>query len=598
MTTTAERIARAMNPEERRVLLARIRKSLSVQDDERRKIIHAEMRQEHRQELVRADLEALGWWERFVLWLRRVVSHRSQEDLFIHMRLEQLGKEILNSTPVIYDPVKQEVLPATAIAVAQLFRKSEEVRPFFNHLWHHEGVLRDTIAYLLSRRIPGAKRDVQEFVSQSELERVFLMTESVSGLKSEILEQLGSYIDQIPEAVLDEIERGLHPLYLYREIVLFPYHEMFPLFRSSRDEVMKEDPAKIRFQEVAATRIIDSLEQLYLGLYQTAKSGEIQDSMREVFTYVIAAESGKVDATGLPNLSEDEEVRALEQKFQEMSAFVTYMRDSLPLAQTIRVIQRDPYYRFFSYTPRLRLREFYYSHLKVQLLEQLEDIFNEIRFGSLQLLADKIFPEGIHNLEFFDTEVQESVDRAGAGKLRIYPALQIMHTFLTEIYQNGLYDFLQLLGKLYPVTNRQSPADLTLHLTGFDSIIERLHNFDLACSGSTDEGKAFELLRFTTAEAQKERIEAYRAMVTHKERTAHELIGKFQETLNGVLTGLSLVQSGQIAQVSAKSDPAVMRGLKGYQSIVQTTGRIIRQLLALEKEEGFSVSTAFRTTRG
>ncbi len=593
MTTTPERMARAMNPEERRVLLARIRKSLSVQDDERRKIIHAEMRQDHRRELVRADLETLGMWERFLLWLRRIFSHRSREDLFIHVRLEQMSKEILASSPVIYDPVKREVLPAAGVAVAQLFRRSEAVRPFFNHLWHHEGMLRDTIAYLLSRRIPNAKRDVREFVSQTELEGLFLRTESFNGLKSEVLEQLGSYIDQIPQSVLDEIEQGLHPLYLYREVILFPYHDMFPLFRSSREDVMQDEPSKIRFQAVAAARIIDSLEQLYLGLYHTTKSGESPELMREVFTYVIAGQSGMLDDTGLPILDDEAEVLALERKFQEMTASVTYMRDTLPLAQTIRVIRGDPYYRFFAYTPRLRLREFYYSHLKVQLLDQLEEAFNEIRFGSLQQLVQKVFPEGIHDLEFFGAEVQESVDKAGAGTLRIYPALQVIQTFLIEIYQNGLYDFLHVLGKLFPMSNRQSPADLTLYLTGFDAITERLYQFDQACSSNTDEGKAFELFRFTTVEAQKERIEAFRAMVAHKERTAHEIIEKFQETLEGVLSGLSLVQSGQVAEAGAKVDPAVTRGLKGYRGVVHTTLRIIRQLRALEKEHGYTPGAVF-----
>ncbi len=586
-----ESLARTLTDDERKALLDRIHKSLSIEEGGRRKIIHSELRQERRMELVRADLESLGFWDRLRLWMRRMINHRSDYDLFIAFRLEQSRDRAKERAPEIFDFEHRDFLPGMAAAVRPLCQLAQPILPFFRMLWNSEDALRKVIDFLLSKRVPDARVNLNQFCSTREMQDEFRRTESQNRIKQVVLERLGAYIDGIPDSVLEEIETGLQPLYLYRDVVLFDYDEFFSLFQSSRNEAIGE--GELHLRPVSGHRGIDKVEELYLALHYSSRvSGEPQ-VYQEMIQYYLAVRHETLDESGIPTDEHTEDVARLRGAILAFSREVERLRKALPLAQVIRFYRSDPYYRFIAYTPKLRLRDFYYANLKMKILDELDRRFNDIRMGALGQMVQEVFPRGLVQFEYFHTEIQSSIKRAGVGTLQVYRPLQVVNTFIKQVYRTGLMEFMRIIGRIIPARSRQSRTDLTLYIAGLDDVAERLRVFDMSFSPDSDEGKTFFRYRFSTSERDKTMISAYKALVAQKDRDAKGVIEKFLDQIQGVATAFEIIGRGNTQGINeryqsfestlAEERPFDQR-LKQYQTALESTQKIVKQMIAVENE--------------
>lgn len=585
-----ENLARTLTDDERRALLDRIQKSLSIDDTQRRRIIHSELRQERRMELVRADMESLGFWDRLKLWFRRMVNHRSDYDLFIAFRLEQNRYHAEERAPELFDFQHRIFMPGLGSALEELVRLAQPTTPFFRMLWTNEDALRRIIDYLLSKRVPDARNSLAHFCAARELQDLFRATESQQHIKQIVLERLGSYIDGIPDSVLEDIETGLQPLYLYRDIVLFDFEGLFTLFQTSTDHVIKGDAT---YHPVAGNRGIDKIEELYLALHYSSRvSGEPQ-VYTEMIQYYLAIRKGSLDESGVPLDAHEADVAAMREALLAFSREVVRVRKALPLAEIIRFYRNDPYYRFIAYTPRLRLREFYYANLKMKVLEELDSRFSDIRMGAMGQMIQEIFPRGLDDFEYFHTEIQSSIKRAGVGTLQVYRPLQVVYTFTRKVYRPGLMEFMRIIGRILPARNRQSRTDLTLYIAGLDDVLERLREFDLSFSPDSEEGKTFYRYRYSKTDRDKTMINAYKGLVAQKDRDARGIIEKFLDQLQGILTAFEIIgrntspainERYQSFESTLAEDRPFDTRLGSYRKILESTIKLVKQLVVIENE--------------
>jgi hypothetical protein len=572
-------------------LLERIAKSLSIRGDDRRRIIHGELRQERRAELIAADMNRLTAWEKLQLWFKRLISGRGEHDLFLRFRLGQSRERVRVNAPNYVDFENRTFLPALPQRLRALCRASVATREFFDVLWRDTDSLRRVLDYLLARRIPDAKRNLNQFCSTQEMQEVFRTTESRNQLKQMVLDRVSEYVDRIPPSVMEELESGLKPLYLLKDLAKYDFDDFFVQFQSSEPEACSEE--SVEFTRAAAHRVLDRLEELYLALYSVGRVRGDVSIFPEVLNYYFAVRDGSIDPSDPIDIPESSEVPQLRGTITRVVQEVRAVREEVPLVDMIRFFRDDPYYRFLAYVPKLRLRDFYYSNLKIEVLQELDRRFHDLRMGVLGQLIQETFPQGLHQFEYFHPEIQSAIKRAGVGQLLVYRSLQVIQTFIQSVYRTGFLEFLRIIGKLMPVRGRQTGVDLTLNIAGLDDVAERLRNFDLSFSPEADDGKTFYRFRYSGTDRDSAQLSAFKALVNQKERDATVIIEKFQDQLNALQQTFQLIRKSSHQQLNeryqtfestlADERPFDTR-LNAALKLLENTAKILNQMIRIDHE--------------
>lgn len=590
--SNVETLARALPEEERKALLERISRSLNIEDANRRRIIHSELRTERRNELIQADMERMSIGERLRLWLSGFFSTAGARERFLAIRLAQTRQRAQTTSPGLADFEARYFLPGLPEQMRELCRKVETVRPFFRHVWNDAESLRAMLDFLLAKRIPESRNSLTQFCSTHELQEEFRATESRNRLKQMLLERISAYVDGIPASVLEELENGLKPLYLYKDLVLFDFDAFFAIFQSSRKAALGDGDAS--FHSASVKRALDTVEELYLAIHYCSRIEKEPQIYPEILHYFFAHQNGASLETALKEIPETGETKTLRRAVVELAQEVHRIRKDLPLASIIRFFRGDPYYRFIAYSPRLRLRDFYYSNLKIRMLQELDGRFQELRMGVMGRMIQEVFPQGLSDFEYFHPEIQSGIKRSGIVNLQVHRPLQFVHSFMERVYRKGLLDFMRIIGRILPTRGRQRAVDMTLFLAGLDDVMERLRTFDMSFSPDSDEGKTFYRYRFSSTERDKSQIAGYKALVTQKERDAKGIIEKFQEQIQGVKTALETIRKANHAHLNERysnyestlaEDRPFDSRLNEYISKIESTQKVIKQLIAIELEE-------------
>lgn len=587
---TVEDLARALTDGEKQDLLLRIQRALSVEESERQKIIHGELQAERRIELITADMGRMGLWEKIRFWMKKMLSGGRDHEVFLRLRLDQSRDRIREKGDDFVDFDGRLLEPALPEAVRALARQAHRTRPFFRTIWRDTDSLRTVLDHLLSRRIPEAKRNLNHFCSSHELQEVFRRTESRTQLKKLVLDRVSDYVDGIPPSVMEEIENGLKGLYLLKDVALFDYDQFFVQFQSTEKEAVSD--SRIEFHPASSHRILDSLEELYLALYSVGRiKGDPGLYPELIDFYFFVAEGGEIDpGSDIPSSPKSS---AMRKGIDALAAEARKLRKQIPLVDIIKYFRNDPYYRFLAYVPRLKLKDFYYSNLKIRLLEDLDRRFNDIRMGVLGQMVQEVFPAGLLQFEYFHPEIQSGIHRTGVGRLEVYRSLQIIHSFIQHIYRGGLHDFMRILGKILPVRARQTGVDFTLLIAGLEDVEERLREYDLSFSPDSEEGKTFYRYRYTSADRDPAQLTAYRGLVVQKGRDAKSIIEKFGYQLSGIHQSLLTIKRGNHSHMNeryrgydttnAAAKPLDDR-IEGYLKTIENTEKILKQMIQIENE--------------
>lgn len=533
-------------------------------------------------------MNKLSLWEKIRFWLKKVISGGRDHEVFVRFRLDQAKDRIHDRGGEFVDFDNRVLLPSLPEAIRPLAKVASTTQPFFETIWHDTESLRGVLDMLLARRIPDAKRSLNQFCSTQELQEVFRTTESRNQLKKLVLDRVSDYVDRIPPSVMDEIENGLKGLYLLKDVALFDYDAFFVQFQSSfRDAVGN---SAVEFHQAAAHRVLANLEELYLALYSVSRLKGDPGLYPELIDYYYAVETGQSIENEVPSSDNTPKMR---KSIVDLARVGREVRKKVPLVDIIRYFHNDPYYRFLAYVPKLRLRDFYYSNLKIKVLGELDGRFNDIRMGVLGRMVQEVFPSGLLQFEYFHPEIQSGIHRTGIGRLEVYRSLQIVHSFIQNVYRGGLHDFMRILGKIIPARTRQSGVDFTLLIAGLEDVEERLREFDLSFSPDSEEGKTFYRYRYTSTERDAAQLTAYRGLVNQKARDAKTILEKFTDQINGIYQSFMFIKQSNQAHLneryrgydstSASKKPFDDR-LEQFLRTLENTEKILKQMIQIENE--------------
>lgn len=511
-------LAKALPDRERRQLLARITRALSLNDQHQRSVYHGTLQTEERRRIVRREIEGLSFWDRFLFWMKRVASTKPQEAAFAEFKLDQLRRRITSAPEPLVRFDRRTIEPPFASAVVDLYRAAVELVPFFRSVWDDANRLQWMITQLLEKRVPDAKTDLHDFAALEEMQDIYLEKNSKEAIRAAIQVRMDRYLDSIPPELFKELEQGILPLYLLKYVCLFPYREFFGLFQATAEHVDTEPSPE--FASANAMNSLELVEQLYFSIYAATRLGK---GVR-LHPELLAA----YDSYGDADSSSVKHYNSLLTKLAQ-----TARRIDLPLAEIIRYFREDPYYKLMVYLPRLKLRDFYVSHLRVRIFARIDEVFPEVRLGIVKRISADVFDHEPPPLENFKRSLDAAARKLDAPPFRYFQCLRTVRHFVRTVYQDDIAPTVRLLARIMPVRHRDTASELTLRANAIEDIGERVLMFDFTFSPESDEGKAFIRLRYA-GEKDLGQARAYGTVVAQKNREARDIVEDATEHFHGL----------------------------------------------------------------
>ena len=237
--TKLEEISLELPEEERRELLARITRSMNSEEpDEFGRI---ELKQEERQRLLAEEMDALTFWERFVLWFRGLFSGKNRRDLFVDLKIKNLKRGIRHRISGLTGFETRDLTGKFARQLFDLYHCSFPLRGMF-HSFHADRDFRSrAVTRLFDSKLPQAKRVLEDFLATDEIEKIVHDTGDEEEVRRRLLRSFNDYVKRIPDKLVRQLEEGIKPLVYLRKLVLFPYARTFRHFNYQPTPGVLED---------------------------------------------------------------------------------------------------------------------------------------------------------------------------------------------------------------------------------------------------------------------------------------------------------------------------------------------------------------------
>mgnify|MGYP001091040710 CR=1 FL=1 len=258
--TKLEEISAQLPERERRELLAKIARGMSR--EERDELTRVELKAEERERLLAEELAQSGWWVTLLLWLRGLYSGRPRRDLFIELKIREIKRGIRQKASGLTGFETRNLTAKFARLLFDLYGGVYPLIPLFQ-AFHRDAEFRGrAIARVFEGRVPEPKRELSDFLSTQDMERVYADSGSEEAVSRELLKRYAEYLRKIPDKVAHEVDEGVRPLLYLRPLVLYQYGSVFRNSRYTLPETTVDESYPY-FESGPAMLMLEALERLW-----------------------------------------------------------------------------------------------------------------------------------------------------------------------------------------------------------------------------------------------------------------------------------------------------------------------------------------------
>jgi len=516
-------LSSSLTEAERLELLKKINRSISAVEDLEDRVYHKEMPKEEREILISQDLTRISLFRRFLLWLSSIFTGRNVKEVFLSSRLKDLKRSINRVSPGITGFESRNLTPRCAEAFWDIFRLCLPLKDTFHDIFADSNRLEQALLTAVELKIPEPKKTLTDLLTIEEMVVLFGKEGQKEDLKSEIVKRITEYVEGLPAEVFSETEKAVCPLYYVRDIVQFPYTAFFHLFKYT--PIPGEVVERPVFQNASAILCLSYLEKMHYAVHTALKVGE-----------KFSIDKDFINCFPFPEGTAQGEER-YEELVSDLDALIAKLREfsqNMPLADLIRYFSKDPYYKLVLYIPRLYLKDFFASELKMRFLHDLDAYLPEIRQRYIKAEIEKLFKTR-RFINFQNYREYTSVDfrKLGLPTFTHIQSLSVLYNYLQYYYREMHQEVVKILEKGVLAKNRIAKDRLNVYAGGIEDLQEKIKAFDFSLSSDSDEGKAFQKLRFSVS-SDHTLQKSYQSVVLAKDKEAKALLDKGGECIAGL----------------------------------------------------------------
>ena len=582
---------------ERMELLSKIKTSLNLSEIDDQEVFHSKIGNEELTKLINQEMKTIPLHIRIILWIKRHISSKNKADLFIELKMKDLKKMISRKSNGLTGFETRNLTPKFAEILFGIFIKTVPLHNFFSKLWSNALYFQNGYLSVLESRIPNVKKNLEDLISIDDIVEIYHSTGMKEFIKNEVLKRIDKYIRTIPKSIFSTIEQQIMPLYYLKDLILFQYVKLFQLFNYT--PIMEDLSSKPIFKNASAMLCLDSLEKL-LSAMKIAAGVSLDFSLdneviKNIFFMINQEQDDPDSGNEEPEENIDQEIDDKESMIKNIEILIKHtsrILDSLPLDPIIKYFRKDPYYKLIFYIPKINLKDFFHSALKLKFLTEIDDKFPEIRKMSIDKEIKELFKDKTI-IPFHHFREYRSLDYKKLG-LPVFihvESLNLIYNYTRWYFKNFLQDPIVILNKGMLAHNRITKDRMLQYASGIEEIQDKIKQFDYSLSPDSEDGKMFQRLRFSlAAEASYQKM--YLTLVMQKNKEVKELLLKAEESLNGLSRIFAEILSSPSGDIKMQlSQHYMLRGrsysltniLTVRREHMQNFVRLVNQLVKMEE---------------
>ncbi len=543
--TIFDDLSSSITEKERKDLLKKINLSMNINPGIDESIYNVEINKDERNRMLLDDLKRLSFLEKLVIRIKQLFTGKSEEAVYTSIRFRHLKKSINRKMPGITGFETRNISRKMADIVYNLYLKSAPLIEVFRDFWSQGETFHLVLTELINERMEGAVRDIDDLVTDEEIEKILYDKETKSAIREEVLRMLNRHVKKIPKRVFDDIEEEIMPLYYFRSVILFPYSAFLKLFGF--------DPTlgggSFTFKSASAMLCLEYLEKLYYAVYMVQKTPvpiKINDLIGKYFAVDNSDyESGDEEAAPDENENSSAEKENTPLQNGELQLFYSRLNDiysecrkvsrKVPLIELIKYFRNDIYYKLAFYIPGLRLRDFYTANLKIHLLEQVDEKYTKAR----NVLIEKNINRFFNNLQmkkFLHYRYYTSFDYSKIGVTYFHhvKTLEILYNYLEHYYNNKYRTVIDIVTRIIFSQDKITINSVMVHLSALDDAFIKIQDFDNSLGTDEEDGKLFLRLRYGLGN-DNAYLKMYKSFIAQKNKTTKDIIIKSQDAFEAIL---------------------------------------------------------------
>ncbi len=523
-------LSRSLNDSERNELLHSINTSLRMNTADEPEESSVDNNEEEMQLKLNQDLRSAGLFDRFILWLKKMVSGKDSTTLMLEMKLGHIKKIIRQGGGNLTGFETRDLKQGIPEALWPLYEDSLLLFTCFDKMFGKAGLFRDVMIVLFRNHLKGRIREPEDIYSFDEMVEVYRL----EGTDESVRRRGAHHLDEELEKVFDtkiihELENLVSPLFAADKLIRFPYRKFFGSFGLAGLEPMDifEATGKIpTFKNATALPLLDQLEQLFRAVFRVLniERGIIIDP--EV-ARLVAEVCNKREVT-------EGETDDLLARFERLTESAKDFNKKVPLPELIRYFKKNPYYRIRIVQERINLKAFFRTARKIIMREYIEEKLPEVREEATERNIREIFSEGdVQRLKNYRTYQSISYDELALPMFAYQRSLALLYAFCSRNYRRDIQETVRILDRGLYAVNRVERDRLLMHANAIEDVEEEIEKLDQSLSSEESDGKLFQRLRFSIGGDQGQ-LRMFRSLVQQKDREASSIVRRGRESVEGL----------------------------------------------------------------
>lgn len=534
--TTLRELSSNLTEKERKELLEKIYNS--QKNEEQEYIVPIELEEDERKRIIHSEIRQLTWWKKFILWLQTLLSGKEKEKLFLNMKISELKKSIRRINPGLTGFETRDLSVKFAQHIYDVYCTAFPLIHFYYNFTGRPDFKDKLIVRIIDESYPQAKKNIKDFFSVDEMEEIY----AASGrekLEKLLYKRVDDYLKAIPAKVFNKVEAEIKPIFSLKNIVLFHYREIFNFFSYLLPPEMLDKKYPF-FKSAPALILIDHLERMYYALFFALSNLEngfiISDEL--LWCSILLQNNLSIDN----HIEEDnnlysrleQEKSLLQNHFLTLISEVTKFNAVVPLLDLIKYFRKDPYYRLKFYLPSLPIKTIYFKACKLKLEKQLSEKILLIKERVINRKIAELFGDrNITPLRYYTEEREEIFTKLGLAYFSKIKSLTLLYNYINKVYKAVIQDILQVINDYFFSHNKRNQHKLLTFASTFEELEDKILHFDKALSPEEEDGKALMRLRYNIA-SDLTHQKIYRNLVSEKDKDATALVDKGIECLTGI----------------------------------------------------------------
>ncbi|MFW6233796.1 MAG: DUF5312 family protein [Spirochaetota bacterium] len=585
MPITGRETGVALTVDEDKVLRRAIRDSLSLDAADDEQLFEATFDATQRRELIEQAIEAMSGRERARFRLYRLKAGADAASAYESFRLQVCRERIQAAHEALAQYDGQTLPGKSGELFAPVIRALESIRPLYMRLWETDHMITSAVHYLLVSRGTNLRAGLSEFMSQREMQELYLKEQSKARIRDIILERYAAHLNEVDPDELNTLEEGLRPLYYLYPLVKIDFSAFCEQFGMDRHGQITQSLRQVRVASVAR-----ELRELFYALYLVRKLPEAGRVHPEIIEYMFSSKASPEHETVTgPHI----DAASVQSTINTVIREARVLADTLPLADLIRVYHEDPFYRLQAYVPRIRLMPFYRAHLKRTILEDLDRRFGDVRMGVIGYVINELFNGQLADLKYYGVWHNPKELKIGLPSFQYQMAMRCLMSYLNGHYRQRLQEELRIVSKILPARRREDQGKLIQHSAALQDVGEKINEFDVGFSPEQPDGQYLYRTR-QVLEKDLSQQKAFRNLQAQKHREIRLMLHAALEHLEAiemVLRDVGKLKSTNLEDRYRNFDPWSPRPISLEDMIEVETQRLrmLRGLLneAIALDEGY-----------